>query len=276
MGIDLGGGTYSGPQEIRYLFVDGGYLRKVAEKFGREFFDGAELPINYAALGARFTKCFYYDCLPTSGVGGESVAEDPRLSRQRAQLSAIRSLDGWHVVEGVMAGTGNRARQKQVDVRIAVDLLTHSYRRNMHRATFIAGDQDFKPLVEAVVRDGMVIEIWFEKSSASVELLDAADGRRPLDIYALYGYLESSFRKANPLPRRRRQDAWATSTAKLQRVGECIQGRVELYSDDREYLLVGPSDGGVGHGSCLSHHRVDVLERVFALEHGEVIWQKTG
>ena len=81
MGLD--GGSYSGPQEIRYLFVDGGYLRKVAEKFGGEFFGVDELPINYV-LGARFTKCFYYDCLPAQR-GNEALhAYEARVSEQRA------------------------------------------------------------------------------------------------------------------------------------------------------------------------------------------------
>ena len=62
--VVYGGGSYSGPKEVSYLFVDGGYLRKIAEKFGNDFFDGAEPPIDYAALGSGFTKCFYYDCLP--------------------------------------------------------------------------------------------------------------------------------------------------------------------------------------------------------------------
>ena len=133
------GGAYSGPQEISYLFVDGGYLRKVAEKLGSEFFGIDRLPINYAALGGRFTKSFYYDCLPAPRTGESSEAHEARVSPQRTQLSAIRSLRGWHVVEGVMAGKGSRARQKQVDIHIAVDLLTHSYRRNMHKGRVHCG-----------------------------------------------------------------------------------------------------------------------------------------
>ena len=76
--VVYGGGGYAGPREVSYLFVDGGYLRKVAEKFGNEFYGGAELPNNYAALGSKFTKCFYYDCLPAPREGEDSVASDER------------------------------------------------------------------------------------------------------------------------------------------------------------------------------------------------------
>ena len=83
--MGISGGGYSGPQEVRYLFVDGGYLRKVAEKFSREFFDGADLPINYLQLGSRFTKCFYYDCLPAPRTGaGRRPARNACLASARS------------------------------------------------------------------------------------------------------------------------------------------------------------------------------------------------
>ena len=273
MGISYGGGGYSGPKEVSYLFVDGGYLRKVLEKFGSEFFDGADLPINYLQLGSRFTKCFYYDCLPAPRTGAGAEASEERLSRQRAQLANIRALRGWHVVEGVMTGSGSRARQKQVDVQIAVDLLTHSYRKNMHGVAFIAGDQDFKPLVEAVVRDGMFIEIWFEKSSASRDLLDAADGRRELDLYAVNSYLTGPFRGEHPLPRRWSARERDVGTAKLERTGSCAGGAVELYRDDGEYTIVRPT-AGVGDGLLhMRHHNLELLERVSKSMYCEIAWQ---
>ena len=271
-----GGDTYSGPQEISYLFVDGGYLRKIAEKFGSEVYGGSELSFNYQALGNGFTKCFYYDCLPAPREGEDSVASDERLSRQREQLMEIRALHGWHVVEGVIVGSGSRARQKQVDVQIAVDLLTHSYRKNMHQAAFIAGDQDFKPLVEAVVREGIFIEIWFEKSSASRDLLDAADGRWHLDLYTLQRYLAAPFRKAHPLPKRSSGSRRFVDPGRLDRTGECAAGGVELYRDDGVYTIVRPIRDRDGDYVHMEHQDLDFLERVAVSTYGEITWQKTG
>ena len=266
-----GGAPYTGPKEVSYLFVDGGYLRKVAERFGKDFFGGAEPPINYVALGARFTRCFYYDCLPAQRAGEASAEYEARVSQQRAQLSTIRSLHGWHVIEGVVTGTGSRARQKQVDIHIAVDLLTHTYNKNMHQVAFVAGDQDFKPLVEAVVRHGMFIEIWYENSSASVDLLDAADGRRLLDLYTFFGYLEASFRQAHPLPTRGRP---MTEQAILERTGESSGARVELYRDASGYTIVRSDDRG-RLPEYLAHEDCDLLERVFEAIYGEVSWAST-
>ena len=269
-----GGGSYTGPREVSYLFVDGGYLREVAQKFGDEFLGGAEPPISFEALGGGFTKCFYYDCLPAQRGGERSQAYESRVSQQRDQLSAIRASRGWHVVEGVIVGRGSRARQKQVDVHIAVDMLTHSYRRNMHRATFIAGDQDFKPLVEAVVREGMFIEIWYEPSSASIDLLDAADARRLLDLYSFYSYVDDSFRELHPIPRR-----WGTSEpvdarALLERTGECSGHPVELYRGDDGYTMRTPIAPDGGMSDYMAHSDLDLLERVFAATVGEVKWDR--
>ena len=270
--MPIGGGGYQGPKEVSYLFVDGGYLRGVCEKFSAEWFDHGRLPVDYEALGSDFTKCFYYDCLPLPRAGEDEVASELRRSEQRAELNAIKALRGWHVVEGVLAGSGGRVRQKQVDVQIAVDMLTHSYRGNMHRAAFIAGDLDFKPLVEAVVRDGMFIEIWFEKSSASTDLLDAADGRRALDLYGLHGYLNEEFKKEHPLPRRWIQGDRRIGSARLLKTGTCAEGTAELYEGDDEYILIRPSQVNKDQWHHMTHPALDYLERVAALLEGEVTW----
>ena len=75
------------------------------------------------------------------------------------------------------------------------------------------------------MRDGMFIEIWYEQSSASVDLLDAADGRRLLDLHALYRYVERSFREAHPLPKRGHLSEPVTEPATLERTGESRRAR---------------------------------------------------
>ena len=268
----ISSGGYSGPKEVSYLFVDGGYLRGICEKFSAEWFGGARLPIDYQSLGSGFTKCFYYDCLLLPRADEDEAASEVRRSEQRTELNAIKALQGWHVVEGVLAGSGGRVRQKQVDVQIAVDMLTHSYRGNMHRAAFVAGDLDFKPLVEAVVRDGMFIEIWFEKSSASTDLLDAADGRRALDLYGLHGHLGKEFQEGHPLPQRWIQGDRRIGSARLLKTGACAQGTVELYEGDGKYILIRPSRGNKDQLLHMTHTALDYLERVAALMEGEVTW----
>lgn len=56
---------YSGPnREIWYLFVDGGYMRKVIERSGKEIYNDENILIDFRQLGGAYTKVFYYECMP--------------------------------------------------------------------------------------------------------------------------------------------------------------------------------------------------------------------
>jgi uncharacterized LabA/DUF88 family protein len=166
-GISGGGAPYRGPKEVKYLFIDGGYFRKAIENFSKKYFKVSSVPIDFSKLGRAYTKCFYYDCLPPQ-LNGE--IESDYIARKQIYsetLDLIRSTKGFHVFEGVTTGRKGKERQKQVDVKIAVDMLMHTVRHNMHETTLLAGDQDFKPLVNALVQEGMYINLLCEKFSAS-------------------------------------------------------------------------------------------------------------
>lgn len=113
----------------------------------------------------------------------------------------LRALPGWHVSEG-LARHRKRERQvqKEVDILIAVDMLTHTHRKNMHRLTFVSGDQDFAPLLEAVVRDGMYVELLYPEGHTSQDLMHFADVARPMDIDFMYSVSTEAFRRRHELP----------------------------------------------------------------------------
>lgn len=150
----LSGPGYSGPAAVTYLFIDAGYLNRRLESFGKEWF-GVTAVANYSAIGAGFTKTFYYDCLPFKTDSESEIDFKRRTEIKEAHFDKLRSYPGWHVSEGLAKWRKKgRSTQKEVDILITVDMLTHTHRKNMHRLAFIAGDQDFRPLLEAIVRDG--------------------------------------------------------------------------------------------------------------------------
>lgn len=170
------------------------------------------------------TKVFYYDCLPLRKPNESDIDYDNRAKPQEMHFQKLRSLHGWHVIEGIVKGSSKRPRQKEVDIQIAVDMLTHSYRRNMHRITFIAGDQDFRPLIEAVVREGMSVELWYEKSSASVDLAQSADARTLLDPFLLHGFLDKTYQRVHPFPHRVGTSTHEVPKAVVAEVGTPVTG----------------------------------------------------
>ncbi len=265
--------TRSSPKEINYLFVDGGYFRKVIEKVGNDFFSTDALPIDYRAFASRFTKVFYYDCIPPKKSKEPEEEYEVRVRKQRSHFQQLRLLDGWHVFEGVIVGTGRNARQKQVDILIAVDMLTHSYKRNMHQISFIAGDQDFKPLVDALVRDGMFVELWHDPVSSSKELVYAADSRRRMDVYNVHSFLPRQFQKDNPLPVRSGQSGRDVSDASLIDRGSGIHGEIELYERNGEYIVLHPDENNVGYFLHVRWHDLDTLKRIYESAYGDVQWE---
>jgi len=266
--------TRSTPKEITYLFIDGGYFRKVIEKIGNDFFSTDILPIDYRAFSYRFTKVFYYDCVPPKKNNESEEDYEAQVRKQTKYFQQLRLLDGWHVFEGVIAGTGKKARQKQVDILIAVDMLTHSYKRNMHQISFIAGDQDFKPLVDALVRDGMFVELWHDPVSASRELIYAADSRRRMDVYNVHSFLSRQFQTDNPLPLRSGRHGKDVEHAALINTGTGENGEVELYQRNGEYIVLHPDENNVGHYLHIKWHDVDALKRIYESAYGNVQWEK--
>ena len=64
---------------------------------------------------------------------------------------------------------------KQVDISLATDMLTHAFRNHYDVAVLYAGDQDYVPLVEAVMREGKRVELRFVENGLSPKLRMACD-----------------------------------------------------------------------------------------------------
>ncbi|MDZ7283974.1 NYN domain-containing protein [Sphingomonas sanguinis] len=169
--------------DITYLFIDAGCLRSVVEKIGERYLgDKAGVTVRYDVLRGIHQKAFYYDAVPAREHGEEQHIWLERIDPQMAALNAIKSTDGFHAQLGDLRG--RKARQKKVDVQIAVDMLLHTVRQNMERCTLIAGDIDFQPLLEALVREGMYVTLWHPDHAAE-DLLNSADSCMALSPVSL-------------------------------------------------------------------------------------------
>lgn len=154
--------------ENTYLFIDGEYLRRVHNDALQSVFNrDGELAFELVKHEARAQRVFVYDCLDDLRRAGESEsAYEGRIATQESFFDGIRSLNGVHVRLGSLRGTPKRFRQKEVDVLLATDMLTHGYDGNMRQAILIAGDLDFRPIVEALVRRGYSSRFGTRRSRA--------------------------------------------------------------------------------------------------------------
>jgi hypothetical protein len=53
---------------------------------------------------------------------------------------------------------------------LTVDILTHTFRRNMDAATLLTGYVDFKPLIDTSVQNAMYVTLWYPPEETSCEL----------------------------------------------------------------------------------------------------------
>lgn len=230
---------YTGPEKIRYLFIDGAYFRKVVQDVSSKYFKGVEIPVDYQDLSRGFTKTFYYDCLPAKKDSESPDEYEKRIKPIEELFDALMAIDGFHVYEGIAHGRKGRVRQKKVDMMLAIDMLTHASLRNMHEVTLLTGDLDFKPLIDALVRNGMYVTLWYEKSTTSKELIYSADARMPLSVRDICGWATSGFKKLNQLPYVGITSSKETENSGLIKRGKTELGDlIELYKRDKLYRIV--------------------------------------
>ncbi len=190
----------SGPRPIEYLFVDGAYLKKSYAEASRQHFNNEPFQMDFRKLAGGFTKVFYYDCLAPRDNGEGEEEYGKRIDKQKEFHNELRQLPGFHVYEGTTSGVGGKARQKQVDIMIAVHILLHTIRGNMQKTTLLAGDLDFKPVVDALVQEGMYVTLWYEPRSASKNLIYAADAQKIIDARVIWQMCSEEFKSRIPEP----------------------------------------------------------------------------
>ncbi|MGF0537296.1 NYN domain-containing protein [Agrobacterium sp. ES01] len=166
--------------EREYLFVDGGCLRASVRTFCRSLFgdESAYKPYIQGLVGS-FDKVFYYDAISGREYRETQEAYAARVQPEHERFERIQALDRVHVALGKIVGKDRR--QKGVDVRLAVDIMTHAFRGTISRATLLASDADFVPLVRALVNEGLHVTLW-HPPQASKELMGAADSNRPFSF----------------------------------------------------------------------------------------------
>lgn len=258
--------SHIGLEKIKYLFIDGGCLESVLEIFSRELFGGQKIEINYSRLAEGYQKVFYYDCLPVKKNNENESDYHNRIKPKIRLFNHLKSLNKFHVYEGTARFRDKHRgqEQKQVDIMIAVDMLTHSFRRNMHEATLLTGDLDFKPLIDALVQEGMYVELWYPKGRANYELVDAADSKQTLSIDTIKQWFVDSFKSKIKLPEIRQNKSINLSTewVEVEKV-KVTQYEAFFYENQGRYISAVPKIEG---GYYLIQHN-DLSQLKFYVDH---------
>lgn len=259
----------------RYLFIDGGYLRtRHSDAISTVFGESSDLHLSDIRniFPQPVQRVFYYDCLHDIPKVGETEEQlRSRVEAQQQFFDEIQSYEGFHVRLGSLSGNSRRYRQKEVDILLAVDALDHAFRKNMSAVTLLAGDLDFAPLAEALVRLGVWVEIWYDPRSIGKRLLEVADKGIPLSFEDYYNRCNSAFKTAHRLPVHSANVPAHIEQAPeytLLQTGALRTQRVRLFRQGSEHLLVvdAPTPW------LLQHADQAVLQNYFTIVHGPVVW----
>jgi len=264
----------SGQQEkVKYLFIDGAYLRSMLKHVSLRYFGGDKINIDFLKLATGYKKTFYYDCIDAKKSTEKRLDYEKRIGPQKELFNVLKLLPGFHVREGVLKGV-RRRRQKQIDVMIAVEMLTHSFRGNMDEVTFLTGDLDFKPLVDALVLDGMYVNLWYHPDSASKELIYVADSNTPITVRTVYNWSGADFQRKYQIP-----SALSTPENEVRGYDRLKEGKtsrgslIELFKKDDMYCIVFPNEKNPGFNIYVRFQNLDFLEKYVRDVYSDFRWE---
>lgn len=159
-----------------YAYVDGAYLRAEGEALTVPFPNPRMVVLwvvdAVQSIGGRvlLRRTSFYDAEPS---------DQPPLPALGQYWQFVENQFDTDLRFGEVRGKPKR--QKGVDVLLAVDMLSASFRQLFDVAVLIAGDADFVPLVREVRRLGVTVVVAGVRNTTARELQIAADRFVPLD-----------------------------------------------------------------------------------------------
>lgn len=121
----------------------------------------------------RLIRVYYYN----ARVGRKEEPE--RYQHQQAFFSSVSSVPYFELRLGRLVYVNwphSPPYEKGVDIQLATDLLTHSFKNNFDVAILVAGDSDYIGAIQAVKDNGKNVEVaLFGKERTSRPLREVAD-----------------------------------------------------------------------------------------------------
>jgi uncharacterized LabA/DUF88 family protein len=257
-----------------YAFLDGNYIRRASDELMKQMFD-VPADLDFAKMSGLGDRVYYYDCLDDLKRASESDQDFKlRLDRQTDEFNVIQSLPKFHVRYGSLTGENRKRRQKKVDVQLAVDALEHAFRRNMTHAILMAGDLDFAPLVDCLVRVGTRVTVMYERTSATSDLYRAADIGAEINIVQVHGWSTNIFQQRHSLP-----NTWMGGTTPhvhyiVQRVGSVQEKAAYLHhtkvQPENFVLEIKNTQGTMS--LFIQSAVLDAIERYVRLVYSPIVW----
>ena len=163
------------------IFIDGSNFYHCAKmNLGRT-------DIDFHRLGQKLTgdrkliRIYYYNVALDQEEAPEKSREQDRFFQRLRETPYIT------IKLGRLVRKGGTRFEKGIDVKIAVDLVSHCYRDTYDTAVLVSGDSDLVSAVEEIKRSDKHIELAFFHKGLSPMLREACDRHVPLTRHWLEG-----------------------------------------------------------------------------------------
>jgi uncharacterized LabA/DUF88 family protein len=256
-----------------YLFIDGEYLRQRHRAAMQAFFgEDGDLDVEPILHQAKARRAYFYDSVDETRRSDETEYDwKNRVLERESFFSHVQSLSGFHVRGTVTLG--KKREQKEVDVQLTVDMLTHGFNGTMSKAVLLAGDRDFRPVVDALVRHGVFVDVWYHRNSFSQELPGAADFGHELRFRQLHSWNMPAFKAAHRIPGE--YPHAGSPYGDLVKVGSVAGHSIELR---RHQLNAGHTFSlwiivGIGDTVKITDDDDTLIERYVAAQHAPIQWE---
>ena len=116
-----------------------------------------------------------------------SYVYDCEFKSNEILLDRLEKLTNFKIRRGEKQKLGFHFVQKQVDIQLAVDMITLS-KSNIQNIILVSGDSDFIPAVKYVQDQGTRVYLWCANKDKSGELARNCDGANALTEEVLVRY----------------------------------------------------------------------------------------
>ncbi len=157
------------------IFIDRGYLSQVI----KDQFNGGSVDYFRMCdkichdLGLERLRTYVYTCLLL--IRKNNLEDIKRKANVQKFLSKLRRLPRFEIKLGKLQWIGNQFRQKMIDVLMSLDIATMAYEEQIKEIIVFAGDSDFIPAIKKAKDYGVVIHLFYHRSSVHNDLLDEVD-----------------------------------------------------------------------------------------------------
>ena len=131
----------------------------------------------------HLVRIYYYN----ARVGQKE--EPQRYKDQKKFLAGVEAISYTELRLGRLVYNnwpGTPPYEKGVDIQLATDMITHSFKNNYDVAILVAGDNDFVGALQAVKDNGKNVEVaLFGKERTSMQLRNVADKVVTIDGHLL-------------------------------------------------------------------------------------------